>query len=206
MDLLTHKKYLIAIGGTKNTGKTQFSIQLANKISEREKVLYLNWVDYAEKLHKHIVNSQQKINKNLTINTNINYFDVGSFLHIIDLIESYDYTTVFIDDINHYIQSNSDYFDSIFEEQVINAFRYIVDKLSVRVFFTINIPSLNYITNLDNFTWSRSLVNECDEIYTIKSLNSEENQETGEIYGNNTFDIFRLKDKTCEEKHKIITL
>lgn len=80
------------------------------------------------------------MSKNLNINTDIGYFSMDSFLKIIDLIECYNFKTIFIDDINYYMKSDSDcYFGQELKEEVLRAFRFIVDRYAVNIIFTIKI-------------------------------------------------------------------
>ncbi len=188
IDLISSKKELIALGGHKGSGKTKFSILLANRIAKTQKVLFLNWIDYADKLHNHIVSQNEEVSENLTLNTNIDYFSVGSFLDIIDLIKSYNYTTIFIDDINYFTQSHcDDYFDTKMREETMRTFKYLVEELSVSVIFNININEsyLNgeFYLNLGDFVWSRLLVNDCDKVFIIKQQKEKDFH----------FDMYKLK-------------
>lgn len=186
---------LIAIGAVELGYKTAFAIQLANDIAKKEKVLYLNWTDYADHLHHQIKKSGQEVSKNLDINTNVGYFDAGSFINIMELIEINNYTTVFIDDINTYSQSGDMYteFDEINsngKDNVIRALRYIVDKMKVRVFFNITITTDN-LPKLKDFVWSRLIINDCDQVIALNKID-------------NKLEIFKLKNQNLEiEKHEI---
>ncbi len=186
---------LIAIGAIENGSKTTYAIQLANELAEKEKVLYLNWTDYADRLNHLIKKRGNKVNKNLDINTNIGFFDVGTFITIMELIELKNYSTIFIDDINYFSQSGVEFdiFDEINsngKDNVIRALRYIVDKLNVRVVFNITINA-NGAPKLADFAWSRLIINDCDQVIALN-----ENK--------NDLEIYNLKNEKLEmEKHKI---
>ena len=96
MERLELSEKLIAIGAVEGVGKTRFAINLANQLAEKEKVLFINWTDYSEKLHKILQQSGKTINDNLDINTHVGYFDVNSILEIIDLIEFHNYSTILL--------------------------------------------------------------------------------------------------------------
>lgn len=195
MEKLTLSNGLIAIGAVEKGNKTTYAIQLANELAKEEKVLYLNWTDFADRLHYLIKKGGSDVNKNLDINTNIGYFDVGAFITIMELIETNNYSTIFIDDINYFSQSGSEFdvFDEINsngKDNVIRALRYIVDKLNVRVVFNITINA-NETPKLADFAWSRLIINDCDQVIAIN-----ENK--------NNLEIFNLKNEKLEiEKYEI---
>lgn len=209
MERLKLSEKLIAIGAVEGVGKTRFAINLANQLAEKEKVLFINWTDYSEKLHKIIEQSGKTLNDNLDINTRVGYFDVGSFLEILELIEFNNYSTIFIDDINYFIQSETvSLLGQEYRDQAIKALKYIVDRYSVRIVFNvtidINVSNSNYHQpNLGDFAWSRLIVNDCDQVIALTNLNSVVNNETNEYYYN-TLEVFNLKNNKCEvESFKI---
>jgi len=195
MEKLTLSKGLIAIGAVEKGNKTTYAIRLANELAKKEKVLYLNWTDFADRLHYLIKKGGSDINKNLDINTNIGYFDVGSFITIMELIETNNYSTIFIDDINYFSQSGAEFdvFDEINsngKDNVIRALRYIADKLNVRVVFNITIYA-NETPKLADFVWSRLIINDCDQVIALNE-------------NDNNLEIFNLKNEKLEiEKYEI---
>lgn len=210
MERLELSEKLIAIGAVEGVGKTRFAINLANQLAEKEKVLFINWTDYSEKLHKILQQSGKTINDNLDINTHVGYFDVNSILEIIDLIEFHNYSTIFIDDINYFIQSETvSFLGQEYRDQAIKALKYIVDRYSVRIIFNItidvNVSNSNYHQpNLGDFAWSRLIINDCDQVIALTNLSPVVNYETGEYYNYNTLEIFNLKNHKCEvESFKI---
>ena len=50
MERIKLSKGVIALGGTQGVGKTRFSLKLANYTAEKEKVLFISYQDYNEKL------------------------------------------------------------------------------------------------------------------------------------------------------------
>lgn len=187
-------KGLIAVGAEEKSASTSLLINLANKLAEKEKVLFINWTDFSEKLHQEI-RKTNVVSKNLTIDTNIDYFGVKSFLDIIDLIESYQYSSIFIDDINYYVQADYDgYFGEEINNQAIRGLRYIVDKLSVRIVFNIRVSKQLDVTKkeliLADFSWSRLIINDCDQVLALYNLKDEGNYEN--------MQISNLKNDSCE--------
>lgn len=190
---------LIAVGSEERKVKTTFAIHLANEVAKEEKVLFLNWFDYADRLNNILKKSKVKISNNLNINTNIEYFDVGSFLKIIDLIESYKYTTLFIDDINYFVQNNAvDYFSTEIRNQAILALKFIVEKYNVRIIFTINIDKHLYNTSvqpdLGDFAWSRLVINDCDQVIALNKLDGIEDVINNKTYEQNSIQVYNLKN------------
>ncbi len=185
------KKGLIAIGGIQKIGKTTFAIQLANKIAKKEKVLYLNWTDYADRLHDLILKNNKKIYSNLDINTNLDFFNVGSFIQIMDLIEENRYKTVFIDDINYFTQTGEtdcalDEYNKYGKDSAMKALRFLVDKYNIRIVFNMTIDT-NFTPKLADFVWSRLIINDCDQVLAL-SYNKKRNK----------IKLFQLKDKNME--------
>jgi len=204
MERLKLSKKLIAIGAVEGVGKTRFAINLANQLAEKEKVLFINWTDYSEKLQKIVEQSDKALNDNLDINTRIGFFDVGSFLEIIEQIEFHNYSTIFIDDINYYLQSDAvTVTGQEYRDQAIKALKFIVDRYSVRIVFNvtieINVNSSNYRRpNLGDFAWSRLIINDCDQVIALTNLDSVVNIENNEVYDYNTLEVFNLKNNTLE--------
>ncbi len=196
MEKIKLSKGLIAIGGNEKSGKTSFSILLANKIAKKEKVLFLNWKDYADRLHQIIRNNGEIVNNFLDINTNIEYFSVGSFIKIMELIDINKYSFIFIDDINYFTQTGNlfselDQYNTYGKNSAIRALRFIVDKFKVNVIFNIEIDT-NETPQLADFAWSRLIINECDQVLAIN-----ENDK-------NKIEVYNLKKQNLEiENHQI---
>lgn len=64
---------LIAFGGAKGAGKTRFMLKLANYIAKTEKVLFVSYQDYAEKLEHILKRIDTQIRSNLELNTTLGY-------------------------------------------------------------------------------------------------------------------------------------
>ncbi len=193
------KNNLIAIGGYKDAGKTAFALQLANRIAENEKVLYLSWQDYGANLQSQILQFSNKIADNLDINTQVDYYSVRSFIQILELIEEKGYTTLFIDDVDSfkYGTISNSYYD--YENNaIIETLKYIAEKYTIRLIFTLRIPESEDLTiSLRDFAWSRLIVNDCEQVISIyKNTELEENC----IY------LSYLKGKDLEIQNEIINL
>lgn len=128
---------LVSFGGAKGIGKTRFLLKLANSIANKEKVLFLSWQDCKENLSNIIHSIDGSVHPNLNINTSLNYFNVGTFLEIIEIIQKKKYTIIFIDDIENFTQN--DYSDFFSEENI----------------------------SISKFNWSRKIINDCDQIISI---------------------------------------
>ncbi len=190
---------LIAIGGYQNSGKTAFALQIANRIAENEKVLYLSWQDYGDNLQNQILKFSKKIAQNLDINTQIDYYSVRTFIQILELIEEKGYTTVFIDDVDSfkYGTISNSYYD--YENNaIIETLKYIAEKYAIRLVFTLRIPEYEDLTiSLRDFAWSRLIVNDCKQVLSVyKDTELEENY----------INLSYLKGKNLEIQNKIINL
>ncbi len=190
---------LIAIGGYQNSGKTAFVLQLANRIAENEKVLFLSWQDYGDNLQRKILTFSNKIAGNLDINTRLGYYSVSIFIQILELIEEKGYTTLFIDDVDSfkYGTISNSYYD--YENNaIIETLKYIAEKYAIRLVFTLRIPESEDLTiSLRDFAWSRLIVNDCEQVLSIcKDTELEENY----------INLSYLKGENLEIQNEIINL
>jgi len=216
MDKIKLASGLIAIGfhGEKsNIEKTKFPIYLANKLAENEKVLFLNWNNYSRKLEQILTGLGWHKNPNLQINTSVNYFGLESFFDIIDLIESEDYKTIFIDDIFSFTMGDVQKFED--RDLVIKTLKFISDRFLVIIVFQMNIDdkmflNSNYVyevePELGYFNWSRMIINDCEQVFAIKNLTGIIDDETDEFYQDETYRIYELKNDSDITENYIINL
>jgi len=163
---------LIAFGGNKGIGKTRFSLKLANLIAKTEKVLFVSYQDYREKLHAILEEIDNEVNENLEINTSFDYFNVGTFLGIINHIEAKEFTTLFIDDLDCFNRNEFHEFKEIEKDSAIEGLLFLSKHLNIRVIITLvltkDYPSPNhYKPQLRDFDWSRKIVNDCSQIFAL---------------------------------------
>ncbi len=193
------KNGLIAIGGYQNIGKTTFALQLANRIAENEKVLYLSWQDYGDNLRNTILKFNDTISENLDINTRVEYYSVHSFVTILKLIDEKKYTTIFIDDVESFKQgTNSNSYHDYENDSVIASLKYIAEKYHIRVVFTLNINECETTGSLRDFSWSRLIINDCEQVLWISKFDSELEK--------NSITLSYLKGTDLEIQNEIINL
>lgn len=208
MQTLKLSNGLVALGYEPKENNKDFTILLANQIAKNEKTLYLSWTNYSDKIHKTINEYKSEVSRDLLLNTNIEYFGIKSFLNIINLIESYNLKTIFIDDINNFLQIETNDFLShnYFSDTLIEALNYIVYKYNVRIIFSLELENINKSEiNLSDFQWSRLIRNDCNQILAIKNLLGYENIRTSEYYDKNSFKVLELKNEEIEITESIIT-
>ncbi len=170
MDRIKVSNGIIAFGGTPRIGKTRFSLKLANYIAQKERVLFISYQDYKEKLISIVNELDDHVQENLEINTSFKYCNLLTFLDVYDYVEKNEFTTVFIDDIDWFNEGIRSLTNQYYKEASIKALLFLSKKLNVRVIFTLSIEErYDYPVenSVRNFSWSRSLVNECSQIYVL---------------------------------------
>jgi hypothetical protein len=172
MNQIELSKGLIALGGNKGIGKTRFSLKLANFLAKHEKVLYISYQDYSEKLHSIINEIDIDVNENLEINTSFGYFNVGTFLKMMNYVKEKVITTLFIDDLDCFNRNEFHEFNEIEKDSAIEGLLFISKQLNIRVIFNLvltkNYHSYNFVRpQIRDFDWSRKIVNDCSQIFAL---------------------------------------
>ncbi len=172
MNQLNLTNGLIAFGGSKGIGKTRFALKLANHLAKIEKVLYISYQDYKEKLNAVLIEMDSISQKKLEINTSFDYFSVSAVLNIYEYIEKENITTIFLDDVDCFNRNEYNEFNEFFEEErdsIINSLHFISKHLNIRLIFNIELP-LNHTSRkptIRDFNWSRKIINHCSQIFAI---------------------------------------
>ncbi|HKJ44137.1 MAG TPA: hypothetical protein VKA27_18715 [Sunxiuqinia sp.] len=207
MDQLNLSRGLIAFGGQEGIGKTRFTLKLANFLAQKEKVLFLSYQDYSEKLITDIRNMDDFIAENLEVNTSMDYYGVGNFLEIIKYVESTGFKTVIIDDIESFNRDQFHEFDDQGRDAAIEALLYLTKQLKIRLIFIIDIYSShrNHTPRIRDFNWSRKIINDCSQILAIYrpvyyGITEDENGDSLK----DLIEIYNLKNE--ENKENIIQL
>jgi KaiC/GvpD/RAD55 family RecA-like ATPase len=202
MDRLKLSSGLIAFGGEKGIGKTRFALKLGNHLARAEKVLFLSYQDYSEKLITDIREMDGFISDNLEVNTSMDYYGVGSFLEIIKYVEAGDFRTVIIDDLFSFNRDQFYEFDDHGRDAAVDALLYLVTQLKIRLVFNIDIHSShqNHTPRIRDFNWSRKIVNNCSQILALYrpahfGITEDEN-------GNSLEDLIEIYDLKNEENRE----
>lgn len=213
---------LIAFGGAKGVGKTRFMLKLANFLAKTEKLLFVSYTDYNERLEHVLKGIDGTINTNLELNTYLGYYCVESFLELIEYIEEGGFKTVIIDNAECYSLNPNGTFSYPGKDGVVDALLFISNRLKVRVMFTTYLVSNSFTEDyssptLNSFIWSREIVNQCEQIYVfyrpaicglkfdeegipiednleLISLKNEDHNEHKIIYANSEFKILNQVD------------
>lgn len=169
MDRIKISNGVIAVAGAKGEGKTRFMLKYANFLAKKERVLFLCYQDYSERL-KHILTCiDGEICNNLQINTHLEFYTVESFINLVEYIKKEGFNTVIIDSIETYSPLQQPYNAN----EVVNSLIFIVKQTQARVIFTINLHENfnvgNSVSrpNLSDFIWPRAIINQCSQIYAI---------------------------------------
>ncbi|MDA3820597.1 MAG: hypothetical protein PF590_09080 [Candidatus Delongbacteria bacterium] len=192
---------LIAIGGLEGEGKSSVCLKLANDLAKTENVLLISYQQYKEKLERLIENFDGSMSENLLIYTDFEYFGVGAFVELMQLLESNPISTVFIDNsdfLNKYDPWDTAYGDV---DEFVNAMAFLASHFNIRLVFTVNIAQKTTITRkhpmLKDFNSSRHIANKCDQVLSIYrpfyyGFTEDAN---GEPINKNQIDIYDLKNK-----------
>ena len=192
---------LTAVGGLKGEGKTAFCLKLANHLAQREKVLFISYQDYKEKIEKYLVSIDSSINPGLEIRTDFEYFGLDTYVKLMWLLQDKSYSTVFID--NSDFLNKYDPWDRAYGEvdEFIEALELMHHFCSVKVVFTINIgQKADYSRKypmLRDFNSSRHISNKCQQVLAVYSPHYHGYMEDEQgVPLKNRFDIYSLKNQS----------
>lgn len=156
------EKGLIVLGGLKNSGKTRFALQWANQLAEKEKVLYVSYQDYPEKLYADLQRMGCPPNEKLKIRSNLAYYGTDFFMQILQLIKLKGYTTLIVDDMECLNQFQE--FDpcNYLDEKNTDPLHFIAVIMNIRIIVLVNIINELWeesfpVPKLRHFVYSRSL-------------------------------------------------
>jgi len=151
-------------GGLKRSGKSRFCLKWANQIAQTQKVLFLNWTSFSEKLQSELIEMGETPHKNLSIYTMSEDFNMEIFLDIYDLIETDKFEVVVFDDIylNERNRMDCDYLEC--DSALIRGLSFLVKQLNVKIllpndvkpFFRLEQPVFH--TDIKNFKFSHNLL------------------------------------------------
>ena len=192
---------LTAVGGLKGEGKTAFCLKLANHLAQREKVLFISYQDYKEKIEKHLSNIDRSINPGLAIRTDFEYFGLDTYVKLMWLLQDKSYSTVFID--NSDFLNKYDPWDRAYGEvdEFIEALELMHHFCRVKVVFTINIgQKADYSRKypmLRDFNSSRNIPNKCQQVIAVYRPHYHGYMEDEQgVPLKNRFDIYSLKNQS----------
>lgn len=203
MDQLKLSQGLIAFGGIEGVGKTRFMLKLANYLAKREKVLYLSYQDYSEKLVTIVRNIDGIVYENLEVNTSMDYYGIGCFLEIIKHKKSKGFKTLIVDDIDSFNRNQFYEFDENGKDNAIEGLLYLANHLNIRIIFIIDVKStFQYkIPRVRDFNWSRRMINDCSQILALYrpiylGITEDENGKSSA----DLIEVYSLKNDNDEEE------
>jgi hypothetical protein len=141
MNELLKSNGLIAIGIDSKTDKIKYTLDLANDIAKNENVLYLNSFEKDNALKNILQNNEFNKSPNLYIDIKFLYFTLSSVVSLIESIEFYKCSTIFIDSIDSYIKNIEDISccknncEEFTQENLIKMLKFVSEKYSVRIVF-----------------------------------------------------------------------
>ena len=172
MQNINLNKGLIVLGGLKNGGKTRFALQLANQLAQKEKVLYLSYQDYPEKLYATLQRMGCELSEKLKIRSNLAYYGAGFFIQVLQLIKQKGFTTLVLDDMECLNQFRDfDSYDSL-EEDNTDPLHFIADLMDIRIIVLVNIindlwKEATPFPKLRNFVYCRNLAMDAKQVFAL---------------------------------------
>lgn len=179
MNELLKSNGLIAIGIDGKIDKIKYTLDIANKIAENENVLYVSSYEKDNALKIILKNNSFNKSPNLHIESQFLYFTLSSIVSLIESIEFYKCSTIFIDSIDSYIKNIEDIScckhncEEYTQENLIKMLKIISKKYSVRIIF---ISHLYYGIHLsktkkNEFKQSEFFTEICDQTVIINNNN-----------------------------------
>jgi replicative DNA helicase len=166
------KNGIIVFGSRPGMGLTKITLKIANDLAKSEKVLFISYQTYKKKLVNIITQQDESVSPLLTINTELKFFEYGLSKDIKKLIKNTSAQTIFIDDLDGMLGES-------FELSKEDKDNFLIELVSVAKETNACII-LNYcltrkleyrIQNkkpiLQDFIWSRNLIEITKQIYSI---------------------------------------
>lgn len=172
MEKIKLAKGLIALGGQADLRTTRFALKYANHLAKNERVLYVSYKLYKEKLDSIIFEMDEKINDNLELNPNFEHLGLTSFFQFYEKIRTDCIDVLIIDDIECFCPINRNKNFSENYDPVL-MLKHLSQLTNIKVLFITNtkrIYSCEYDADrpkLQDFWWSRNIINECSQIYAL---------------------------------------
>jgi hypothetical protein len=169
MERIKFTNGLIAFAGAKGEGKTRFMLKYANFLAKSERVLFLCYQDYSERLQHILKSIDGEIQKNLQIDSSMEFYTVESFIRLIEFINEEGVKTIIIDSIEDYSPMQHPYNAN----EVVNSLMFMANHTKARVIFTLNLHENFNVEknstrpNLSDFIWPRAIVNQCTQIFSL---------------------------------------
>lgn len=170
---------LVLLSGHFKIGKTSFSLKLGNYLANKEKVLFLNFDDYEEKLRVLVEGMDTKVNEKFDIDSSLDNFCLETYIELLSLLENNKYSTIIIDNLNRLVPQNGymvgDFDYNFTINTVINSLLYIIRQFKCRIILIYALYDIQIkcqalakeYVRLNNFIFPRTLVNNCNQIFYL---------------------------------------
>ncbi len=205
---------LILLGGADKTGKTRFATKLGNFLAEKEKVLFLCFDEYEEKIRFIASDIDREIRDNFEV-YGADEFCLETYLDILSLLEENNYSTIIIDKLNTLLpeyRTMAGAFDIDLDIQtIIDSLQFIIRQFKCRIILVYELKQMRHSSckddraKLKDFRFPRSLVNRCNQIffYNYPFLGGITEDEEGYSLINH-IELYNLKNE--EHKEELLIL
>jgi hypothetical protein len=202
----------------RNVGITKFAIKLGNYLAKKEKLLYLTFNEYEEKIRfmASEMESDRKVENNFEVYS-ANEFCLETYLDILSLIEKNNYSTIIIDNLNSlysiYHRSGDGECDINMQiRTIIDSLHFMIRQFKCRIILVHEINDMRYSfsddfcrAKLNDFVFHRHLVNNCNQIlfYNYPYLKGYIEDSEGESMINR-IELYSLKNENHTEEILIL--
>jgi len=171
IDKLNLSDNLIAFGARPGMGLTRLTLKLANRLARKENVLFITYQDYYKHIEELVNENGQKQN-NLVIDSSFKFFNYGVFDDLkLQLLQN-EISTLVVDNLNDSIREKH-VDDEYLTDYIISELHILSQSLKIRIIInllvskTVECRGGDLRPQLRDFRWSRRLINDCQQIYSI---------------------------------------
>ena len=207
------KKGIIVFGARPGMGLSINTLKIANKLAKSENVVFVSYQTFKDKLINTIKYLDKSISPKLIINTDLKFFDYDFYKEIDKLIENNSAKTIILDDLDDMLGESFN-LQAKDRDKLILELNTLAKKRNMRIILNYRLTSklehrVSQKPILQDFTWSRNLIEQADQVYSIyrpeyygivKTLDFESGEECST---KNRLEIQVLKNGNYKEEEKI---
>jgi hypothetical protein len=214
MEQINLSKKLTMLSSLRNVGTTQFATKLGNYLAKKEKVLYLTFTEYEEKIRFMASEMDSIVEDNFEVYA-ADEFCLETYLDILTLLEKNNYSTIIIDNLNslypEYRTMAGEFDTDINIQTIVDSLQFMIRQFKCRIILVYELDQMrirsynDYRAKLNDFRFPRSLVNNCNQIffYNYPYLKGYTEDEEGKSLINH-IELYSLKNENHKEELLIL--
>lgn len=163
---------IIVFGARPGMGLSRITLKIANELAKSENVVFVSYQTYKNKLIKIITEQDKSISPHLTINTELKFFDYDYSQEMHKLIDNTSAKTIIVDNLGDMLGEDFDLSGEL-RDNLVRELDALAKKTNTRLILNFRLSrKLEYSRNatkplLQDFTWSRNLIEYAEQIYSI---------------------------------------